>query len=118
MMAEYRVRRGMAFGAFNQYGPGDKVLLSPEEAAGFLDKLELVQPLPNPPPSTGSGSGEGTGDGSGGDGPWNKLEAKIVAVLTAASLTPEQVQAMSDDELLAVKGVGPATLLAIRGVFT
>lgn len=109
-MAEYIVRAGQRFGAQNQYGPGDKVLLSPEEAQGFLDKLELV-PLPNPP------QGEGTVDGSGGSSPWGKLDAKTVAVLEAAGLTPDVVQEMADEELLAVKGVGPATLLAIRGAW-
>lgn len=107
MMAEYQVKTGQRFGAQNQYGPGDKVLLSPEEAAGFLDKLELV-PLPNPP------QGEGTVDGSGGSSPWGRLDAKIVAVLETASLTPEAVQAMSDDDLLAIKGIGPAALQTIR----
>lgn len=108
-MDEYRVKPGQRFGAQNQYGPGDKVLLSPEEAQGFLDKLELV-PLPNPP------QGEGTVDGSGGSSPWGKLDAKTVAVLEAAGLTPDVVQELTDDDLLAIKGVGPATLLAIRSV--
>lgn len=39
----YRVKDGMRHGANNQYGPGDIVELTPEEAAGLLDKLELVE---------------------------------------------------------------------------
>ena len=95
-MAEYRVRSGMAFGASNQYGPGDKVFLSPEEAAGFLDKLEAVEP--------------GGEDAS----PWGDLAANVVKALEAAGLAPDAVLAMDDDALLAVKGIGPATLGAIR----
>ena len=109
-MDEYRVKPGQRFGAQNQYGPGDKVLLSPEEAQGFLDKLEPL-PLPNPP------QGEGTVDGASGSNPWGNLDPKTVALLEAAGLTPDVVQEMADDELLGVKGVGPATLLAIRGAW-
>lgn len=41
-MAQYRVRPGYTHGAFNQYTAGAVVELSEEEAAGLLDKLELV----------------------------------------------------------------------------
>ena len=40
---KYVVREGMRFGANNQYGPGDEVELTPDEAAGFLDKLQPVK---------------------------------------------------------------------------
>lgn len=96
-MAEYLVRPGMSFGASAQYGPGDKFFLSPEEAQGFLDKLELVA------------------DGEDGqDSPWGTLGATVVKALEAAGLTPDGVRAMGDEDLLAVKGVGPAALVAIR----
>ena len=39
----YRVKDGVRHGANNQYGPGDIVELTPEEANGLLDKLELVE---------------------------------------------------------------------------
>ena len=41
-MPTYRVRRGFTHGAFNQYKAGAVVQHTAEEAAGFLDKLELV----------------------------------------------------------------------------
>ena len=48
-MATYRVRSGVTFGAFGQFGPGDLVVLTETEAGGFLDKLEKVEaPLPTP----------------------------------------------------------------------
>ena len=42
MKQQYRVRAGVRFGKLKQYGPGDVVEMTAEEAAGFLDKLELV----------------------------------------------------------------------------
>lgn len=39
----YRVKAGRMHGAFNQYGPGDIVELTEDEAGGFLDKLELIK---------------------------------------------------------------------------
>lgn len=49
----YRVKDGVRHGANNQYGPGDIVELTPEEANGLLDKLELVEggQEPTEPPS-------------------------------------------------------------------
>lgn len=38
----YRVKPGFTHGAFNQCKAGDTVALTTQEAAGFLDKLELV----------------------------------------------------------------------------
>jgi hypothetical protein len=50
-MAKYRVKPGCHHGSWiaegvHQYGPGDIVELDPEAAAGFLDKLELVEEPP------------------------------------------------------------------------
>lgn len=45
-MPIYRVKPGFLHGAGNQYKPGDIVDLTPPEAAGFLDKLEPVDPEP------------------------------------------------------------------------
>jgi len=45
----YRVKPGFRHGAEKQYGPGDIVELSEEEAVGFLDKLEPVQEEPEEP---------------------------------------------------------------------
>ena len=41
-MARWKVRPGCRFGVRNQYGPGDLVDLTMNEAAGFADKLEPV----------------------------------------------------------------------------
>lgn len=41
-MPKYRVKPGFTHGAGNQYKAGDIVELTEEEAAGFLDKLELT----------------------------------------------------------------------------
>jgi hypothetical protein len=98
-MSEFRVKPGLYFGYANQYGPGAVVILTDEEAAGFLDKLELVTaPVEEPSAPTG----------------WGDLDAKIVASLEAAGLTPAAVPTMADDALLAITGIGPATLLKIR----
>ncbi len=39
----YRVKPGKRHGAGNRYGPGELVTLEEAHAAGFLDKLELVE---------------------------------------------------------------------------
>lgn len=44
----YRVRPGFRHGKSKQFGPGDVVELTDEEASGFSDKLELVAPQPEP----------------------------------------------------------------------
>ena len=103
-MATYMVKAGRRFGAENQYGPGDKVELSPQEAAGFLDKLSgpLAEEVAEP---------------DAGDLSWGDLAAKTVAALEAAGMTPATAKAASDDDLLAIEGIGPAALVAIRGAF-
>jgi len=47
-MALYRVKSGFAHGQFGQYKAGDTMEYTPEEAAGFADKLELVEVAPVP----------------------------------------------------------------------
>ncbi len=42
-MPIYRVKPGYTFGAQSQHKPGDVVELTKGEAAGFLDKLEIVK---------------------------------------------------------------------------
>lgn len=49
-MALYRVRPGFTHGARSQYNAGDTMEYAPEEAAGFADKLELVEVAPVPTP--------------------------------------------------------------------
>lgn len=52
-MPKYTVRPGFTFGASKQHKPGDTVELTEQEAAGFLDKLELAE---DTKPSEGSGN--------------------------------------------------------------
>lgn len=47
---------------------------------------------------------------------WGALPKDIVGKLVGAGLdTPDKVKATSDDSLLAIAGIGPATVAAIRG---
>jgi len=39
----YRVLPGRSFGPYREYGPGSTIELTPEEAEGFPDKLEIVR---------------------------------------------------------------------------
>lgn len=116
-MATYRVKPGYRHGKDGQYGPGDNIELSVEEAAGFLDKLELVEA------SAGSATGNEQGqqplpdDKLNSIEPWRGLDAKVVLLLEAATITPAMMTSMSDDELLAVAGIGPASLTKIRAAF-
>lgn len=104
-MAIYQVKQGLRFGAANQYGPGDKITLSVEEAAGFLDKLEPVET---------PGVVDVDGDGLSTITPWNGLEAKLVLLLEAAGVTEALVPTLTDEELLAIDGLGPTALKKIR----
>jgi hypothetical protein len=58
-MAKYRVRPGVTFGAGGKFKPGTVVELRPEDAAAFLDKLQLVtgeKPAPAAKAPTGKKS--------------------------------------------------------------
>lgn len=102
-MPTYRVKPGYKHGATNQYEPGDTVEMTEEEAAGFLDKLELV---------------------SGGKG---KTAEKKAVRLDSLGLDTETLTALDtagfvyvtdlpekDSELETVKGITPSRLKAIR----
>jgi hypothetical protein len=120
-MATWRVRPGFTFGAFNQHGPGALVELSEFEAAGFLDKLETADSAPPPAePVTISESAVVGGDAlppiwlDFGD---LSKHLNMVRLLIANGYdTPAAVQMASDDELLAIKGIGPKALGALRAV--
>lgn len=45
-MPKFRVREGMTHGKGGVYGPGTVLEYSDYEAAGFLDKLELIEDAP------------------------------------------------------------------------
>lgn len=119
-MATWRVRPGFTFGAFNQFGPGDLVELSEFEAGGFRDKLEPADSSPPPAePTTISGSAV-----VGGELPADWLDfgdlskhMNVVRLLVANGYdTPASVQMASDEELIAIKGIGPKALGALRAV--
>jgi hypothetical protein len=121
-MSLYRVRPGFTFGAFNQHGPGALVELSEFEAAGFLDKLEpadsaphQLEPVAASPPAPSEPADAlppiwlDFGDLS--------KHLNMVRLLIANGYdTPAAVQMASDEELIAVKGIGPKALGALRAV--
>ena len=108
-MATYRVRPGFTFGAFNQHKPGVLVELTEFEAGGFLDKLEPVESGIAP-------------DDNAIPLPWFDFgdlskHMNMVRLLIANGYgTPASVQMASDEELLAIKGIGPKALGALRAV--
>lgn len=120
-MATYRVRPGFRFGGFNQLGPGALVELSEFEAGGFLDKLEPADSSPTTAePITISGSAVVGGDALPADwldfGDLSK-HMNVVRLLVANGYdTPASVQMASDEELIAIKGIGPKALGALRAV--
>lgn len=103
------VRPGCRFGAFDQYGPGDIVAMTEQEAAGFSDKLAVYLDPASPPSLPKSMSQPAPGQALGG------LPAQVVEALARAGLdTVARVRAASDTALLALPGVGRATLRKIR----
>lgn len=164
-MPTYRVKPGHRFGVGKAKGPGDLVELTTAEAAGFLDKLELVEVTkdePKPGDLAVVGGEAGTPAGApgigapadkpstpGGDGAapvanpahasvlaprddenqapaldlptlWATqapgLNPRVVEVMLKHQLAPAVVAGMSDDALLALDGIGPSTLRALREV--
>lgn len=114
-MSLYRVRTGYAFGSRNMIGPGDLVDLSAAEALAFADKLEPVDGTPSPAPAEPTGADELPA-------PWLDFgdlakHLNMIRLLIANGYaTPQAVQAASDEELLAIKGIGPKALGALRAV--
>ena len=120
-MATWRVRPGFTFGAFNQHGPGALVELSEFEAGGFLDKLEPADgSAPPSEPVTISESAVVGGDALPSDwldfGDLSKHMNMVRLLVANGYDTPAAVQMASDEELLAVKGIGPKALGALRAV--
>lgn len=119
-MTTYRVRPGRHFGGLGASGPGALVELSPAEAAPFLDKLEPVAALPPdgtpavdllplPVPDGLPAAWVDFGDLS--------KHLNMIRLLVANGYTtPQAVQQASDEELLAIKGIGPKALGALRAV--
>lgn len=120
----YKVKPGFRFGNRKQYGEGDIVHLSEQEAAGFLDKLEpvpdaptmlIVNPAPFPAPAPApilvpdAWAHIDFGDLS-------KSLHMISLLVEAGFTTPDHVRGANDDELLAIKGIGGKSLAVLRSV--
>lgn len=56
---QYRVKPGFTFGQFDQLPEGSLIELTEQEAASFLDKLELITPRVNDSPEDDTPSPEG-----------------------------------------------------------
>lgn len=76
-MNEYRVRPGFRFGALNQFGPGDMVMLPADAAAGFADKLELVVLEESEPASSDNKDLLSDGGKTDGEGDVKKRVRKV-----------------------------------------
>lgn len=108
-MPTYRVKPGYRHGISRVYGPGDAVELTEVEAAGFLDKLELVEGLAVSPGKLRNEI-EPTPLAS-----LDGLDRDILDILADADITTvEKVMALDDEVLLAIHNIGPARLKAIR----
>ena len=103
-MRQYTVRPGYTFGNRGQYQPGDVVEMAEAEAAGFLDKLELVQMIEEGPMF-------------GVEGQMATLKDSILSKLVDAGfLMDGMILSATDEELLAIDGIGEAALGTIREV--
>ena len=116
---EYVVKPGFSHGIGRRYKPGDTVMLTKEEATPFLDKLALVTngavqlSLSDAPVvETVSPPAEVSEE--------NSFGAFHVAVRTRLQMggldTIEKVQAATDEELLAIKGIAKGRLVGIREI--
>ncbi len=112
-MSLYRVRPGYRFGSRNMAGPGDLVELTPAEAAAFADKLEPADSTPAP---ISSELGDGLPAAWIDFGDLSKHLNMIRLLVANGYTTPQAVQQASDEELLAIKGIGPKALGALRTV--
>lgn len=136
-MPTYRVKPGHRFGVGKAKGPGDLVTMTTVEAGGFLDKLEVVEDEPESAVLTVVGGvvGDTSGtspaptpnDDSDADDTvpaldlsalWGAqapgLNPRVVEVMLKHQLAPAVVAGMSDEALLALDGIGPSTLRALR----
>ena len=117
-MADYVVRPGFRFGAMDQYGPGDIVQLTHEEATSFADKLEVVAKSTEVVAAQMEVTGEDEGlPGAWGDVSFDELSkhmAMIRLLIAAGYDSPDSVRLASDADLLAVKGIGKRSLGALR----
>jgi len=145
-MPTYRVKPGHRFGVGKAKGPGDLVELTTVEAAGFLDKLELVEVTKDesgagalavasgeagtpvsatgvpdatpPPPLRVPTEPEDTTPAPDLPTLWATqapgLHGRVIEVMLKHQLAPAVVKGMDDAALMALDGVGPTTMRAIR----
>ncbi len=121
----YRVREGYRFGVGKQYGPGNIISLTEKEATPFLDKLEhmgvvrvevpveeVAAPLVSEPAVVVAAIPD----------EWLLFDElaknlNMIRVLTENGYTtPDSVRMASDEDLLALKGIGPKALATLRSI--
>ncbi len=123
----YRVRDGYRFGVGKQYGPGSIVSLTETEASGFLDKLEhmgvvrvevpvVIEEMAAPDEAAPVVPAEIIPD------EWllfdelSKNLNMIRVLMENGYTTPDSVRGASDEELLALRGIGPKALATLRSI--
>ena len=112
----------------SDYQPGDIVELTEREATGLLDKLEPVEANAEQPakklvttiaPDVGDQPEEPEADDEPDDQRYLTLPGSvIVALQDGGYFEDEVIKEATDDELLALDGVGPGTLRKIRALYT
>ena len=133
----YRVREGYRFGVGKQYGPGSIVSLTEIEASGFLDKLEHMGVVRVEVPAVEEPAGVVlvAGEEDTEPSPFVSSVAapvildewlvfaelaknlNMIRVLTENGyMTPDSVRGASDEELLALRGIGPKALATLRSI--
>jgi hypothetical protein len=112
----YQVRDGFRFGMRKQYAPGDTLTLTEGEAAGFLDKLEAIaNAMDEAAQEPGASFSDIPSD-------WLAFEElgkhlhMVRLLVENGYATPDAVRMASDDDLLAIKGIGRKALGALRSV--
>ncbi|MDH5508098.1 MAG: hypothetical protein OEZ02_12825 [Anaerolineae bacterium] len=119
------VRDQATFGRYDQYGPGEVVELTDEEAAAFADKVipagrasagqaAAKPPAAAPKPARAAAQPPAEADQTPDDAP--QYDKRILKVVELGGLeSPEDLRSMSDEQILAIDAkVGPGVLKVIR----
>lgn len=116
-MAQYTVTKGHTWGV-NKDPAGTIVEVDPEDAAGFVPwKLREV---PGGVQEDGVIMNDLVGDPvdeDGDDVPWEGLSDRVIDILEAADIFPEDLSRMTDKEILDIDRVGPTFLKVIREAY-